>query len=163
MPVSTWAVTEPRSSTFDEPVTTLNVRIVNGTVNVVGTDEGTARLEVSGIEGPPLIVTQEDGTLTVAYEDLPWKGFLKWFDRKGWHRSAVVSLAVPGRVDGRGRRGRRRRGRLRDPGAYGGARRHAATRRSSASPARSARTRSPAMWRPRPSPATSASTRSPAI
>jgi hypothetical protein len=40
-------------------------------------------------------VTQEGGTLTVAYEDLPWKGFLKWLDRKGWRRAAVVSLAVP--------------------------------------------------------------------
>jgi hypothetical protein len=76
-------------------VTALNVRIVNGTVNVVGTDEGSARLEISQVEGPPLIVTQQGSTLTVAYEDLPWKGFLKWLDRKGWHRSAVVSLAVP--------------------------------------------------------------------
>ncbi len=40
-------------------------------------------------------MTQQDGTLTVAYEDLPWKGFLKWLDRKGWRRSAVVTLAVP--------------------------------------------------------------------
>jgi hypothetical protein len=40
-------------------------------------------------------VTQQGGTLTVAYDDLPWKGFLKWLDRKGWRRSAVVSLAVP--------------------------------------------------------------------
>ncbi|MFB7305861.1 DUF4097 domain-containing protein [Streptomyces sp. NPDC056192] len=95
MPVSTWAITEPQKLTFDEPVTSLNVRIVNGTVNVVGTEEPTARLEISGIEGPPLIVTQEGGTLSVAYEDLPWHGFLKWFDRKEWHRSAVVSLAVP--------------------------------------------------------------------
>jgi hypothetical protein len=31
----------------------------------------------------------------VAYDDLPWRGFLKWLDRKGWRRSAVVSLAVP--------------------------------------------------------------------
>ncbi|MFD4760008.1 DUF4097 domain-containing protein [Streptomyces sp. NPDC058439] len=95
MPVSTWAIAEPRKLTFDDPVTSLNVRIVGGAVNVVGTDEPTARLEVSAIEGPPLIVTQEGGTLTVAYEGLPWNGFLKWFDRKGWHRSAVVSLAVP--------------------------------------------------------------------
>ncbi|MFG3526259.1 DUF4097 domain-containing protein [Streptomyces sp. NPDC047917] len=95
MPASTWAIAEPQKLTFDEPVTALNVRIVGGAVNVVGTEEPTARLEVSGIEGPPLIVTLEDGTLTVAYEDLPWHGFLKWFDRKGWHRSAVVSLAVP--------------------------------------------------------------------
>ncbi|MFJ4898964.1 MULTISPECIES: DUF4097 domain-containing protein [unclassified Streptomyces] len=95
MPVSTWAIAEPQKLTFDEPVTALSVRIVNGTVNVVGTDEPTARLEVTGIEGPPLIVTQKDGVLTVTYEDLAWQGLLKWFDRKGWHRHAAVSLAVP--------------------------------------------------------------------
>ncbi|MDF3297927.1 DUF4097 family beta strand repeat-containing protein [Streptomyces tropicalis] len=93
--MSEWSVGEPSKLTFDAPVSALQVRIVNGTVNVVGTDEGPARLEVSEIEGPPLIVTQEGGTLTVAYEDLPWKGFLKWLDHKGWRRSAVVSLAVP--------------------------------------------------------------------
>ncbi|GGU80372.1 hypothetical protein GCM10010260_10760 [Streptomyces filipinensis] len=90
-----WSVTEPRKLSFDTRVSDLQVRIVNGTVNVVGTDEGSARLEVSEIEGPPLVVTQTGDTLTVAYEDLPWKGFLKWLDRKGWRRRAVVSLAVP--------------------------------------------------------------------
>ncbi|MFB7572225.1 DUF4097 domain-containing protein [Streptomyces sp. NPDC056165] len=93
--MSEWSVGEPRKLTFDEPVTALNVRIVHGAVNVVGADEGPARLEVSEIEGPPLIVTQQGGTLTVAYEDLPWKGFLKWLDSKGWRRSAVVSVTVP--------------------------------------------------------------------
>lgn len=93
--MSEWSVSEPKKLTFDEPVSQLHVRIVNGTVNVVGTDEGSARLEVSELEGPPLAVTQEGGVLTVAYDDLPWKGFLKWLDRKGWRRSAVVSLAVP--------------------------------------------------------------------
>ena len=92
---SEWSVKEPGKLTFDQPVTGLHVRIVNGTVNVVGTDDGSARLEVSEIDGPPLLVTQEDGVLTVAYEDLPWKGLLKWLDRKGWRRTAVVSLAVP--------------------------------------------------------------------
>ncbi|MEU9185997.1 hypothetical protein AB0D14_15880 [Streptomyces sp. NPDC048484] len=93
--MSEWSVAEPRKLTFDEPVTALHVRVASGTVNVVGIDESSARLEVSSIEGPPLMVTQKDGILTVAYEDLPWKGFLKWLDRKGWRRSAVVSLAVP--------------------------------------------------------------------
>ncbi|MBQ1096815.1 DUF4097 family beta strand repeat protein [Streptomyces sp. b94] len=93
--MSEWSVAEPRKLAFDESVSELHVRIVNGTVNVVGTDEGPARLEVSEIEGPPLVVTHRDGVLTVAYEDLPWKGFLKWLDRKSWRRSAVVSLAVP--------------------------------------------------------------------
>lgn len=93
--MSEWSVAEPRKLTFDEPVTALHVRVVNGTVNVVGTDEGSARLEVADVEGPPLTVTQQDGTLTVAYDDLPWKGFLKWLDRKGWRRNVLVSLAVP--------------------------------------------------------------------
>ncbi|WP_327697638.1 DUF4097 family beta strand repeat-containing protein [Streptomyces sp. NBC_00459] len=92
---SEWSVEEPGKLSFAGPVTDLHVRIVNGTVNVVGTDEDSARLEVSEIEGPPLVVTQEDGVLTVAYEDLPWKGFLKWLDRKSWRRTAVVSLTVP--------------------------------------------------------------------
>ncbi|UUU24875.1 DUF4097 family beta strand repeat-containing protein [Streptomyces sp. DSM 40750] len=93
--MSEWCVAEPRKLTFDEPVTTLHVHVVNGTVNVVGTDEGSARLEVSDVEGPPLTVTQRDGTLTVAYDDLPWNGFLKWLDRKGRRRDVLVSLAVP--------------------------------------------------------------------
>ncbi|MFI1417216.1 DUF4097 family beta strand repeat-containing protein [Streptomyces sp. NPDC020731] len=96
--MSEWSVAEPTKLTFDAPVSELHVRIVNGTVNVVGTDEGSARLQVSDIEGPPLVVTQKDGTLTVAYDDLPWRGFLKWLDRKGRCRSATVSLAVPART-----------------------------------------------------------------
>ncbi|HEY8983952.1 MAG TPA: DUF4097 family beta strand repeat-containing protein [Streptomyces sp.] len=90
-----WSVSEREKFAFDEPVRELNVRIVSGAVNVVGTDDGSARLEVSAVEGPPLIVTHRDGVLTVTYKDLPWKGFLKWLDRKGWHRNAVVTLAVP--------------------------------------------------------------------
>lgn len=95
MPVSRWTIAEPRKLSFEDPVTALHVRIVDGTVNVVGTDEPDARLEVSAIEGPPLVVTQEDGRLTVAYEDLPWPHFLRWFDPEVRHRSAVVTLVVP--------------------------------------------------------------------
>jgi hypothetical protein len=90
-----WSVAEPQKLVFDDPVTNLHVRIVHGMVNVVGTDESAPHLHVSEIAGPPLIVTQEHGTLTVAYEGLPWNGFLKWVSRKSWQRSAVVSLAVP--------------------------------------------------------------------
>ncbi|BCL27763.1 DUF4097 domain-containing protein [Streptomyces aurantiacus] len=93
--MSEWSVAEPKKLTFDEPVTALHVRVASGTVNVVGVDEGSAHLEVTSIEGAPLTVTQKNGTLTVAYEDLVWKDFLKWLDLKGWRRSAVISLAVP--------------------------------------------------------------------
>lgn len=95
---SEWSVTEPDKLVFEGGVDTLNVRIVNGAVNVVGVDEGPARLEVSELDGPPLVVSHKGGTLTVTYEDLPWKGLFKWLDRKGWRRHAVVSLAVPQRT-----------------------------------------------------------------
>ncbi|MFE6691610.1 DUF4097 domain-containing protein [Streptomyces sp. NPDC057743] len=93
---SEWTVSGPRTLEFTEPVRTLTVRLVGGTVNVVGTTEdGPARLEVSAVDGPPVSVSYEDGTLSVGYDDLPWKGFLKFLDRRGWQRSAVVSVTVP--------------------------------------------------------------------
>ncbi|CAM5729901.1 hypothetical protein SMICM304S_01053 [Streptomyces microflavus] len=39
MAVSKRTVAEPQKLTFDDAVTALHVRIVGGTVNVVGTDE----------------------------------------------------------------------------------------------------------------------------
>lgn len=102
--MSQWTVSEPDKITFDEPVNTLNVRIVGGAVNVVATD-GPSRLEVNELEGEPLLITLENGVLTVAYQDLTWgefgevvksvqsvKYFLASLRRK---RKAVVSVAVP--------------------------------------------------------------------
>lgn len=96
MPVDrSWQISEPQKLDFDGPIDDVQVRVVNGAVNVVGTDEPTARLEISELHGPELRVQREGGRLVVAYEDLPWKGFLKWLDRKGWRRGVVVSLSVP--------------------------------------------------------------------
>ncbi|MYS19187.1 Putative adhesin [Streptomyces sp. DvalAA-14] len=91
-------VTEPEKFVFTETVDSLSVRIVNGAVNVVGTDDGPSRVEISEIEGPPLKVQLRGSALTVTYEDLPWQGLLKWWDRKDRKRHAVVSLAVPQRT-----------------------------------------------------------------
>ncbi|MER5974794.1 DUF4097 family beta strand repeat-containing protein [Streptomyces sp. NPDC002055] len=105
---SEWSIGEPRTLALDEPVSAVTVRIVGGTVNVVGTDSGEpARLEVSELDGPPLTVTQEGSVLTVTYDDLTRKGLFAWLDRRTWrdrrswldHRSwkrhAVVSVTVP--------------------------------------------------------------------
>lgn len=88
-------VTEPGKFEFEDALDTLRVRIVGGAVNVVGIDEGPARMEVTELEGPPLTVQREGSTLTVAYDDLTWKNLLKWHDRHSWRRRAVISLAVP--------------------------------------------------------------------
>lgn len=95
---SSWSISEPQTLHLDDPVESLQVRIVGGSVNVVGTGEPGARVEVGEVEGPPLTVTREGDSLVVAYEDVPWKGFLKWLDRKGWNRHVVVSVSVPAHV-----------------------------------------------------------------
>ncbi len=108
---STWHIAEAQKLTFEEPVTELRVRLVGGTVNVVAAEDGPARLEVTEVDGPPLYVVREGGSLTVSYEDLPWngsQGFKQWWEakpwkawsssasgRKTWERSAAVTLTVP--------------------------------------------------------------------
>ncbi|MFJ7592131.1 DUF4097 family beta strand repeat-containing protein [Streptomyces sp. NPDC097617] len=108
---STWHFAEPRKLTLEEPVTELRVRVLGGTVNVVAAEEGPARLEVTEVDGPPLYVVQDAGTLTVSYEDIPWNGssgLKEWFEskpwkswsrvasgRKAWERSAAITLTVP--------------------------------------------------------------------
>jgi hypothetical protein len=82
----------------DDPVASLQIRVVGGSVNVVGTTSPTTRVEVSELKGPPLHITRTGDELTIAYEDVPWQGFLKWLDRKGWNRHAVVSVSVPADV-----------------------------------------------------------------
>ncbi|MBI0295273.1 DUF4097 family beta strand repeat protein [Streptomyces sp. PRKS01-29] len=90
---SQWSIKAPQKLTLDDPVSTLDVRIAGGTVNVVGAAPGPARLEVSAIDGPPLKVTHIDGTLSVGYDDLTWKGFRQWLGQ--WDRTAHVTLTVP--------------------------------------------------------------------
>lgn len=91
-----WSVAESAKLVLDEPVTRLDVRLCGGAVNVVGTAaEVPARLEISDVQGPPVRVELHDGTLTVAYEDLPWQGFLDWLGGRMEDRSATVTVAVP--------------------------------------------------------------------
>lgn len=88
-----WELSEPGAIDLgDEPVRQVKVRTVAGNVDVTATT-GPARLEITAIEGKPLVVTLENGVLSVAYEDLSWGGLLSWsFDRS---RSVDVSIAVP--------------------------------------------------------------------
>jgi len=96
--MSEWTIDAPRTLTIEQPVERLKVRTMAGAVNVVAVD-GPTRLEVTELEGPPLLVTLEGGELTVTYEDLVWKDFT-WKNLPAaihqWRtkRRAVVSLAV---------------------------------------------------------------------
>lgn len=93
--MSEWSIAEPLKLTFDDSVTSLQIRLIGGAVNVVGVTEGPARLEVTEVKGRPLKVTQQDGQLTVGYPDVNARGWRSWIEHQGWRRSAHVSLRVP--------------------------------------------------------------------
>lgn len=90
-----WRIDTPQSIDL-EGVRRLNVRMVAGSIDVVGSSEaaegGGAHVEVSKLEGA-ITVTLEGDTLTIAHEKLTWGGLLDWV---GNHKaSAVVSVSVP--------------------------------------------------------------------
>ncbi|GAA3116247.1 DUF4097 family beta strand repeat-containing protein [Streptosporangium carneum] len=87
-----WTIEKPEQLTFDA-VRKLNVRIVAGRLAVLAS-EGPPTLEVTQVGSPPLIVTHDDdGTLTISYEDLSWDGLLDWL-RPG-RRETTLTLTVP--------------------------------------------------------------------
>ena len=91
--MATWMLEEPGKLDFDS-VDRLLVRVVEGAVSVVGSDDRPT-LEVSELDGPPLRVRLVDGVLTVDYEQPDRRGPLAWLSGLGRRHQAVVSLAVP--------------------------------------------------------------------
>jgi len=86
-----WTVDAPTALDFDE-VAALRVRVISGSVAVLSTDDRYC-LDIDNISGQPLLVSHEDGILTVSYEDLTWDGLLGWL--KPQRHSAVITVTVP--------------------------------------------------------------------
>lgn len=71
------------------------VRVLAGHVDIVASS-GPAVLEVTAIEGPPLLVTRSGDELVVTHERLTWAGVLDWTRGLfGVRVSATVSLSLP--------------------------------------------------------------------
>jgi hypothetical protein len=94
-----WTVAEPTVLEVEDPVASVDVRIVAGHVDVVTSSDRSARVEVSEIDGPPLSVRVEGRRLVIAHEDLHWSSVLRWRLLSHEHRRAVVSVAVPAECD----------------------------------------------------------------
>ena len=90
--MTTWELDGPDKLAFDQ-VDRVVVRVVEGAVDVVGTDDQ-ATLELSELSGEPLQVRQEGGTLAIDYKHPRRFGPLAWLTGKA-RRRAVLSLAVP--------------------------------------------------------------------
>lgn len=98
-----WRIEQPQTLDL-EGVGRLNVRLVAGSVDVVGRPDdqdadprgpastGAAHLELAEVDGP-LLVTLDSDTLTIAHEKLTWGGLLDWTGRR--RARAVVSVSVP--------------------------------------------------------------------
>jgi Putative adhesin len=86
-----WTIDAPTSLDFDD-VTALQVRLIDGTVAVLATDDKPS-LVVSDVRGRPLQVSYEAGTLTIGYESLSWERLLDWL--KPVHDTAAVTVTVP--------------------------------------------------------------------
>ena len=89
--MSRWTVDAPTALDFDD-VTELNVRLIGGTVAVLGSDDRPS-LAVSEVSGRPLLVSHKDGVLTVSYEALTWDGLLGLL--KPRMDCATVTITVP--------------------------------------------------------------------
>jgi Putative adhesin len=86
-----WTVEAPTRLAFDD-VTALRVRTVAGSVAVLATGD-TPALDITSISGPPLLVSHDDGVLTISYEDLTWDGLLEWLRPRG--HTADLTVTVP--------------------------------------------------------------------
>jgi hypothetical protein len=95
--MGTWTIDRADRLALDGEVKRLAVKLMHGRLNVVGTN-GPARVEVTSLGTKPLTVTlDDDGTLTVAHEDIPRWPAVFWF-LFGRRFRADVSIAVPQHV-----------------------------------------------------------------
>ncbi len=86
-----WTVAAPARLDFGA-VTALQVRLIDGTVAVLATDDSPS-LVVSDIQGRPLRVSYDAGALTIGYDVLSWERLLDWL--KPVHDTAAITIAVP--------------------------------------------------------------------
>jgi hypothetical protein len=95
--MTAWRIGEPQRLVLEEDIIDLNVSLVSGRLNVVGSDEGAARVEVTDIAERPVDVSVEHGRLTVS-QSVPkgWPWFMWWLF--GFRFKVNVSVVVPTRA-----------------------------------------------------------------
>ncbi|WP_433327250.1 DUF4097 family beta strand repeat-containing protein [Spirillospora sp. CA-294931] len=88
--MSRWTIEEPTTLDFDG-VVALRATLIAGSVSVLPTDDRPS-IQISAIEGPPLVVTHDAGMLTVTHERL-LEGVLAWLRTQVCR--AEITVMVP--------------------------------------------------------------------
>lgn len=95
-----WTIGEGQSRVIDlDAVSALRVALVGGSVDIVGHDEPTARVEVHRVEGSDLTVALEQGRLSISHPRVSWDDV--WESVKalvGVRARAELSIVVPREV-----------------------------------------------------------------
>jgi hypothetical protein len=86
-----WTVDAPTRLDLDD-VTALQVRLIDGTVAVLATDDSPS-VVVSDIKGRPLQVSYDAGALTIGYDALSWERLLDWLIPV--EDTAAITVTVP--------------------------------------------------------------------
>jgi hypothetical protein len=101
--MSSWVIEQPERLTIDGEVTGLDVDLISGRLNVMGTD-GPARVEITAIGHKRLNVRHDDGVLRVCHqESRKWPGCIGfiWRLRHLARRyRADISVTVPREIGG---------------------------------------------------------------
>ncbi|MDG4823079.1 DUF4097 family beta strand repeat-containing protein [Asanoa sp. WMMD1127] len=91
-----WTVEEPREIAVEAAIDRVDVNLVSGQVNLVGTDDGPARVDVTRAGRTPVIVEVVDRTLVVRHNRLPrFPGVLWWIGQLRRRFRVDVSIGVP--------------------------------------------------------------------
>jgi hypothetical protein len=95
-----WVIERPERLAIDGEVTALDVKLISGRLNVVGTD-GPPRVEITAIGHKRVIVRHENGVLSVRHEEpRKWPGIMWWLGQLARRYRADVSVAVPRHIGG---------------------------------------------------------------
>ncbi|WP_210479905.1 DUF4097 family beta strand repeat-containing protein [Naasia sp. SYSU D00948] len=89
-----WLVSGPK--VLDLPVVrSVKISLIAGRVDVLGTDEPTARVEVSEVHGRDLLVSIDGDHLEIDHPQLRWDNLVDVFRSVTGKASATVSVLVP--------------------------------------------------------------------
>lgn len=91
-----WLVAPGQTKIIDiELVRSVKVSLIGGKVDIIGSDEPGARIEVHSVSGKDLKISMSDDALDIDHPQLRWDNFIDVFSSFRGNAKAEVSITVP--------------------------------------------------------------------